>query len=143
MDGYEWLHNLNTGLRKKKKTFKKKFLFGLYRVFLPSKNVLFNVQRLLSCSSFLIGRSCTLSFIITWIPWNLSIRYITLNWSIYTKDDPGLLSSLMWIDSGIVVSQHRLESFFHETKCNRMTSFMEFMLSEFQDLLLPFTAKQS
>ena len=39
-----------------------------------------------------------------------------------------LLSSLMWIDSGIVVSQHRLESFFHEIKCNGMTIFMEFMM---------------
>ena len=27
-----------------------------------------------------------------------------------------------------MVSQHHLESFFHEIKCNGMTSFMEFML---------------
>ena len=39
-----------------------------------------------------------------------------------------LLSSLVWINSGIAVSQHRLESFFHEIKCNRLTIFMEFML---------------
>ena len=26
-----------------------------------------------------------------------------------------------------MVSQHRLESFFHEMECNGMTSFMEFM----------------
>ena len=39
-----------------------------------------------------------------------------------------LLSSLVWIDSGVVVPQHCLESFF--IKCNGMTSFMEFMLSE-------------
>ena len=32
------------------------------------------------------------------------------------------------IDSGVVVSQHRLESFFHEMKCNGMTNFLEFML---------------
>ena len=35
---------------------------------------------------------------------------------------PRLLSSLMWIDSGVVVSEHRLES------CNGMTSFMEFTM---------------
>ena len=28
-----------------------------------------------------------------------------------------------------MVSQHRLESFFHEIKCNGMTNFMEFMWS--------------
>ena len=38
-----------------------------------------------------------------------------------------LLSSLVWIDSGIVVSQHQLGSFLHEIKCNGITSFMEFM----------------
>ena len=36
--------------------------------------------------------------------------------------EPHLFSSLVWIDSGVVVSQHRLE-----LECNRMTSFMEFM----------------
>ena len=41
--------------------------------------------------------------------------------------EPRLLSSLVWIDSSIVVSQHRLESFFHETKCYGKRSFMEFM----------------
>ena len=44
--------------------------------------------------------------------------------------EPRLLSSLVWIDSGVVVSQHRLESFFHEIKCNGMTSFMEFMVRD-------------
>ena len=39
-----------------------------------------------------------------------------------------MLSSLVWIDSGVVVSQHRLESFFHEIECNGMMNFMEFML---------------
>ena len=39
-----------------------------------------------------------------------------------------LLSSLVGIDFGLVVSQHRLESFFHEIKCDGMTGFMEFML---------------
>ena len=38
-----------------------------------------------------------------------------------------LLSSLVWIDSGVVVSQHRLESFLHGIRRNGMTSFMEFM----------------
>ena len=42
--------------------------------------------------------------------------------------NPRLLSSLVWIDSGVVVSQHRLESFFHEIRCSGMTSFMEFMI---------------
>ena len=42
---------------------------------------------------------------------------------------PRLLSSLVRIDFGVVVSQHRLESFFQEIKRNGMTSFMEFMLT--------------
>ena len=33
----------------------------------------------------------------------------------------------MKLDSGVAGSQHRLEPFFHEIKCNGMTSFMEFM----------------
>ena len=37
--------------------------------------------------------------------------------------EPHLLSSLLQIDSGVVVSQHHLESF----SCNGMTSFMEFV----------------
>ena len=41
--------------------------------------------------------------------------------------EPRLLSSLVWIDPGVLVSQHRSESFFQEIKCNGMTSFMEFM----------------
>ena len=40
--------------------------------------------------------------------------------------EPRLLSSLVWIDSGVVMSQHHLESFVHEIKCNGMTSFIEF-----------------
>ena len=31
-----------------------------------------------------------------------------------------------------MVSQHRLESFFHEIKCNGMTIFMEFMMEQLQ-----------
>ena len=42
---------------------------------------------------------------------------------------PRLLSSLVWIDSGVEVSQNRLESFFHEIKCNGMMNFMEFMVN--------------
>ena len=42
--------------------------------------------------------------------------------------EPHLFSSLVWIDSGVVVSQHRLQYFFHEIKYNGMTSFVEFML---------------
>ena len=41
--------------------------------------------------------------------------------------EPHLLSSLVRIDSGVVVSQHHLESSFHEVRCNAMTNFMEFM----------------
>ena len=50
--------------------------------------------------------------------------------------EPRLLSSLVWIDSGVVLSQNRLESFFfHEIKCNGMTSFVEFMHSVVWHLL--------
>ena len=42
--------------------------------------------------------------------------------------EPRLLSSLVWIDSGVMVSQHRLEPLFHEIRCNVMASFMEFMI---------------
>ena len=68
----------------------------------------------------------------SWIPWNSSFRCIDCTGQFTPKmeanTEPRLLSSLVWIDSGVVVSQHRLESFFHEIKCNRMTSFMEFMV---------------
>ena len=43
--------------------------------------------------------------------------------------EPRLLSSLVRIDSGIVVSQHLLESYFYEIKCNGMMIFVEFMVS--------------
>ena len=50
-----------------------------------------------------------------WIPWNLSFRYIHCTGQFTPKmkanAEPRLLSSLVWIDSGAVVSQHRLESF--------------------------------
>ena len=52
------------------------------------------------------------------IPWNLSFRYVHCIGQFTPKmkanAEPRLLSSLVWIDSGIVVSQHRLESFFYE-----------------------------
>ena len=48
------------------------------------------------------------------IPWNLSFRYIHCTGQFTPKmkanAEPHLLSSLVWIDSGIVVSQHLLES---------------------------------
>ena len=51
-----------------------------------------------------------------WIPWNLSFRYIHCTGQFTPKmkanAEPRLLSSLVWIDSGIEVSQHRLECFF-------------------------------
>ena len=50
------------------------------------------------------------------VPWNLSIRYIHCTGQFTPKmkanAEPHLLSSLVWIDSGVVVSQYRLESFF-------------------------------
>ena len=53
---------------------------------------------------------------ISWILWNLSFRYINSNGQFTPKmkanAEPRLLSSLVWIDSGIVVSQHRSESLF-------------------------------
>ena len=78
------------------------------------------------------------------IPWNLSFRYIHCTGQFTPKmkanAEPRLLSSLVWIDSCVEVSQHRLESFFHEIKCNGMTSFMEFKWSSFCQTV--FTLKQ-
>ena len=55
-------------------------------------------------------------FCFAWIPWNLSFHYIHRTGQFAPKmkanEEPHLLSSLVWIDSGVVVSQHRLESFF-------------------------------
>ena len=66
----------------------------------------------------------------SWIPWKLSFRYILFHEKKAANDAvtpqyqsqftpkmkanavPRLLSSLVWIDFDIVVSQHRLESFF-------------------------------
>ena len=54
--------------------------------------------------------------IFSWIPWNLSFRYIRCTGQFTPKmkanAEPRLLSSLVWIDSGIVVSQPHLESVF-------------------------------
>ena len=51
----------------------------------------------------------------TWNPWNLSFHYIHCSGQFTPKmtanAEPRLLSSLVWIDSGAEVSQHRLESF--------------------------------
>ena len=55
----------------------------------------------------------------------LVIPLQSLYWSIHTKDESKRSSA---IDSSVVVSQNRLESLFHQIKCDRMTSFMEFML---------------
>ena len=53
---------------------------------------------------------------ITWISWNLSFRYIYCTGQFTPKmkanAEPPLISSLVWIDCGIEMSQHRLESFF-------------------------------
>ena len=49
------------------------------------------------------------------IPWSLSFRYLHCTGQFTPKmkanAEPHLLSSLVWIDTGVVVSQHRLESF--------------------------------
>ena len=56
-----------------------------------------------------------ISVYIAWNPWNLSFRYIHCTGQFTPKMKANaelrLLSSLVWIDSGVVVSQHRLESF--------------------------------
>ena len=74
------------------------------------------------------------SFSNTWIPWNLSFRYIHCTYctgqftpKLKANAEPCLLSSLVWIGSGVVVSQQHLESFLNEINCNGMTSFIEFM----------------
>ena len=68
---------------------------------------------------------------ITWIPWNLSFRYIFCRGQFTPKikanAERHLFSSLVWIDFGVVVWQYHLEYFFHEIKCNEMTSFTGFM----------------
>ena len=54
--------------------------------------------------------------VITWDPRNLSFCYIYGTGQFTPKmkanAEPRLLSSLVWIDSGVVVSQHHLKSFF-------------------------------
>ena len=59
---------------------------------------------------------CRICGMIAWIPWNLSFRYSHCTGQFTPKmkanAEPRLLSSLVWIDSGVVVSQHHLESFF-------------------------------
>ena len=75
-------------------------------------------QFLVSLWSFLIPGVCPaqLTFSLAWIPWNLSFRYIHCTGQFTPKmkanSEPRLLSSLVWIDSGVVMSQHCLESFF-------------------------------
>ena len=100
------------------------------------------LQQVVTLSFFTISNVCLVHVmpadnciwwsIITWIPWNLLFRYIHCTSQFTPKmkanAEPRLLSSLVWIDSGVVVSQHCLESCFHEIKCNGMTSFMESML---------------
>ena len=71
-----------------------------------------------------------------WIPWNLLFRYIQCSSQFTPKmkanAKPRLLSSLVWIDSGVAVSLHHLESFswnnmwrndkFHRTHAMRLAS---------------------
>ena len=63
---------------------------------------------------------CTkLMKLILWIPWNLSFRYIHSTCQFTPKmkanAEPSLLSSLVWIDSGVMASQHCLASFWRQT----------------------------
>ena len=57
---------------------------------------------------------------ITWIPWNLSLRYIHCTGQFTPKmkanAEPRLLSSLVWIDQ--------------YSECNGVTSFMEFITEQ-------------
>ena len=57
---------------------------------------------------------CFRAIRISWIPWNLLFRYIDCTGQFTPKmkanAESRLLSSLVWIDSGVLVSQHRLES---------------------------------
>ena len=57
---------------------------------------------------------------LTWIPWNLSFGYNHCTGQFTPKmkanAEPRLLSSLVWIDSGIEMSQHHLKSFFQVTE---------------------------
>ena len=61
-----------------------------------------------------------LCFVLSWIPWHLSFRYVHCSGQFTPKmkanAEPRLLSSLVWIDFGVVVSQHHLESFFPGNK---------------------------
>ena len=70
---------------------------------------------------------------IQWIPWNLSFRYISLYWSIHTKDETkrgtefAFIFGVNWLCRwGATAS---LGVFFHEIRCNGMTSSMEFMIT--------------
>ena len=62
------------------------------------------------------GEMTQVNFSSVWIPWNLSFRYIHCTGQFTPKmkanAEPRLLSSLVWIDSGVEVSQHCLESLF-------------------------------
>ena len=53
---------------------------------------------------------------VSWTPWNLSFCNTDCTGQFTPKmkanAEPRLLSSWVWIDSGVVVSQHRLASFF-------------------------------
>ena len=71
-------------------------------------------------------------YVVQFTGWLLQLLQSLLN-SVYSHPPSAdslhchLLSSLEWIDSGVAVWQHGLESFFHEIKCSCMASFMEFM----------------
>ena len=69
----------------------------------------------------------------TWLPWNLSFRYIHCTGQFTPKmkanTESHLLSSLVWIDSGRCGLTALLGVFFQGTKCNGMTNFIEFMWS--------------
>ena len=80
----------------------------------------------------------------TWIPWNLSFRYISLYWSIHTKNESkrviafAFIFGVNWLKCcGVTAS---FVVFFHEIKCNRMTSFINSWAVETMPLNLDHTS---
>ena len=67
----------------------------------------------------------------SWIPWNLSLRYMSLSWSIHTKDESkretafAFIFGVNWLWRCGVTASFRV--FLYEIRCNGMMIFMEFM----------------
>ena len=80
--------------------------------------------------TFTVLQWCT-----AWIPWNLSFRYIhcTGQFTPKMKQTRNYVCFHLWCELTLVLWCYRIvwSLFFHEWKCNGMTSFMEFRLSNF------------